>query len=82
MNKLSIDEYDSDVSDDNGTDTAGGCVGNSLTPGQNSRHFGGDIFKLIFIDELFVFRFEFHYNLFLRDQLTTSQRWFRQRLGA
>ena len=50
---------------------------NSSLPGQNGRHFADDIFKCTFMNENFVFWFEFHWSLFLRVQLTISQHWFR-----
>ena len=48
---------------------------NTLRPRQNGRRF--DIFKCIFLNEKFDFRFKFHWSLFLRVQLTIFQHWFR-----
>ena len=48
---------------------------NSSLPGQNRCHY--NIFKCIVLDEISVLRLEFHWNLFLRVQLTINQHWFR-----
>ena len=51
------------------------CI--NLSPlGQNGRHFANDIFKCIFINGSVVFRFKFHWSLFLKVQLIISQHWF------
>ena len=42
-------------------------------PGQNGRHFTDDAFVLM---KRFVVWFEFHWRVFLKVQLTTSQHWF------
>ena len=46
---------------------------NTLRPRQNCRHFADDIFKCIFIDEMYEFSFRFDWNVFLRFQLTKFQ---------
>ena len=51
-------------------------------PRQNGRSFAADIFKCIFMNDKFVFRFEFHQSLFHRVQLTINQHWFRRWLGV
>ena len=51
--------------------------GNSSPFQQNGRHFADDIFECNFMNEYFVFWFEFHWNLFLRAQLTTIQHYIR-----
>ena len=43
----------------------------------SSRHF-----KCIFLNTMYEYRLKFHWNLFLRFQLTIFQHWFRQWLGA
>ena len=43
---------------------------NTLRPRQNGRRFADDIFKCIFLNEMFEFRLKFHWSLFLRDRLT------------
>ena len=43
---------------------------NTLRPEQNGRHFSDDIFKCIFLQEHIFILFEFHWNLFLKVQLT------------
>ena len=50
---------------------------NSSPSGQNGRHFTDDIFKFIFLNENLEFWFNFHWNLFLKAQLTINQHWFR-----
>ena len=50
---------------------------NTLRPRQNGRHFADDIFKCIFLYEMYEFRLKFHWSLFLRVQLTIFQHWFR-----
>ena len=46
-------------------------------PGQNGRHFLGDIFQMNFREwKVLYFDLKFHWSLFLRVQLTT-QHWFR-----
>ena len=54
----------------------------SSPPGQNDRHFADDIFKYVFMNEKVLFRFEFHWSLFTRVQLTIFQHWFRWWLGS
>ena len=50
----------------------------TLRPRQNGRHFADDIFKRIFLNKkLYKLRLRFHWNLFLRVQLTIFQHWFR-----
>ena len=41
------------------------------------RHFADDIFRCILWMRSFAFRLKFHWNLFLRVQLTIAQQWFR-----
>ena len=55
---------------------------NTLRPRQNGRHFPDDIFKRIFLNEKVWTPIKFHWNLFLRVQLTISQHWFRLWLGV
>ena len=43
----------------------------------NGRHFADDIFKCIFLNEMFDFRLKFHWSLFPRVQLTIFQQWIR-----
>ena len=50
---------------------------NSSHPEQNGRHFADDIFKRISLNEKIEFWLQFHWNLFLRVQLTIIQYWFR-----
>ena len=50
---------------------------NILRPRPNGRHFADDIFKYIFLNENFWIPVKFHWNLFLRVQLTSFQHWFR-----
>ena len=53
-------------------------MNNSISPGQNGRHFADDIFRCIFVNEIFfLFWLKFNGILFLRVQLTISQHWFR-----
>ena len=47
-----------------------------LTPGQNCRHFTGDIINSFSGMKSFVLWFEFHYSLFLRVQLHQPRLWF------
>ena len=44
-----------------------------LPPGQNGRHFADDIFRCIFVNEMFLFWLKFHWSLFLWVQLTITQ---------
>ena len=55
---------------------------NSSPAGQNGCRFTDDNFKRIFTNEIFLFRFQSHWNLFQLVQLTILQYWFRQWLGA
>ena len=48
-----------------------------VNPLPTGHHFPDDIFKCILMNENFVFRFQFHWSLFLRVQLALSQHWFR-----
>ena len=50
---------------------------NSSPPGQNERHFADVLFRCIFVYEKFCVLIKFHWNLFLRAQLTISQHWLR-----
>ena len=50
---------------------------NSFPPGQNGRLFPDDIFRCILMNEKFCILLKFHWSLFLRIQLTITQRWFR-----
>ena len=50
---------------------------NSLRLRQNGRHFANDIFTAYSWMEMYEFRLEFHWNLFLRVQLTIFHHWFR-----
>ena len=43
---------------------------NTLRPGQNGCHFTDDVFKRIFLNENVWISLKFHWNLFLRFQLT------------
>ena len=54
---------------------------NTLRLKQNCRHFADDIFKCSWM-KMYEFRLRFHWNLFLRLELTISQHWFRWWLGA
>ena len=54
------------------------CRINLFPPEQNSRHFPDDIFKCIFMNGKFVFRFEFHRSLIPRVQLIIIQHWFEE----
>ena len=54
---------------------------NSSPPGQNGRYFAGNIFKCIFMNEIFIFGFKFPWSMLPRDQLTIIQHWFRWWLG-
>ena len=47
------------------------------SPGQDSRHFADDIFTWIFMNEKFFLCLKFHWNVFLRVHLTTTQQLFR-----
>ena len=49
---------------------------NSLRSRQNGRYNADDIFKCIFLNKMFDFRLKFHWNSFLRVQLTIFQLWF------
>ena len=51
-------------------------------PRGNGCHFADDIFRCICVNEKFCFLIKFHWSLFLRVQLTITQHWFRQWLGA
>ena len=62
--------------------THASCDVNSSSLGQNGRHFAVKILKRIFLDKHVEFRFEFHWSLFVRVQLTISKHWFGQWLGA
>ena len=44
---------------------------------KNGRRFAADIFRCIFVIEIFVFWLKFHWRLFLRLQLKINQHWFR-----
>ena len=55
---------------------------NTLRLRQNGRHFPDEILKCIFMNEKCLFWFKFHWNLFLRVQLTIFHHWFREWLGA
>ena len=55
---------------------------NSLRPRLNRRYFVDDIFKCIFLNEMFEFRLKFHWKLFLRVQFLIIQHCFRWWLGA
>ena len=50
---------------------------NTLRTSQNERHLADDIFKCIFLNENVWFPIKFHWNLFLRVELTKIQHWFR-----
>ena len=50
---------------------------NSLWPRQNGHHFPDDIFKCIFLNDMYKFRIRFQWNLFPRVQLPLSQHRFR-----
>ena len=50
---------------------------NSSSSGQNGRHFADDIFKCFIWMKSFIFRFEIHWSLFTRVQLTIFQHWSR-----
>ena len=50
---------------------------NTLRPRQSGHHFADVIFKRIFFNENFWISIKFHWNLFLRVQLTIFQHWFR-----
>ena len=50
---------------------------NTLRPRQNGRHFSGDTFKCIFLNEKFEFWLRFHWSLHPRVELTIYQHWFR-----
>ena len=52
------------------------CI-NTLRPRQDGHHFPDDIFKCIFLIEMYKFRLRFHSRLFLRVQLRIFQNWFR-----
>ena len=54
---------------------------NTLRPRQIGRHFCDDIFKYIFLNEMYKLRLIFHWNLLPRVQLTIFQDWFREWLG-
>ena len=54
---------------------------NTLRPRQIGRHFCDDIFKYIFLNQMYKLRLIFHWNLFPRVQLTIFQDWFREWLG-
>ena len=54
---------------------------NSLRPSQNGRHFADDIFKCIFLNEIYEFRLRFHRNLFLWFELILFQHWFTEILA-
>ena len=45
---------------------------------QNGKFFPGDIFKYIFLNNIFVVRFKFYRNLFPSFLWTVDQHWFRQ----
>ena len=51
-------------------------------PRQNDRHIRDDIFKCIFLDEMYGVRLRFHLSLFLRIQLKIFHNWFWQWLGT
>ena len=55
---------------------------NSSPAGPNGRHFADDIFRCILLNEKFCILFRISPKLFLRCQLTISQHWFREWLGA
>ena len=55
---------------------------NTLRVRQNGCHFTDDIFKCIFLNENVWIPIKFHWNLFLRVQLTIFQYWLRWWLGA
>ena len=55
---------------------------NTLRPRQHGRHFADDTFKCIFLNENVWMPIKFHWNLFLRVQLTIFHHWFRYWLGA
>ena len=50
---------------------------NTLGPRQNRCHIADDTFKLIFLYENGFIWFRFHWNMFLRFQLTIIHHWFR-----
>ena len=50
---------------------------NSSSTGQNGRRSTDDIFQCIFVNEVFVFWFQFHWSLFLRVQLALREHWLR-----
>ena len=45
-------------------------MNSSVNRVSNGRHFADDIFKRVFMNEMLESRFNFHWNLFLRVQLT------------
>ena len=58
------------------------CILNTLKPGQDVRHFAGDIFKPISWMKIYEFSLRFHWNWFLKIELTIYQRCFREWLGG
>ena len=57
-------------------------ISHTLRPTQNGSHFANNIFKCIFFHEIVEFRLKFHWNLFLRVQLTTGFHWFKYWLSV
>ena len=55
---------------------------NSSPAGQNGCHFTDDIFRCIFMNEIFIFWSQLPCRLFLRVQLTITKHWFRCRIGV
>ena len=58
------------------------CLSAKSSPGQNGRHFADDRFKGIFINENFCILIRISLKFVPKGQLTISQHWFRQCLGA
>ena len=49
----------------------------TFRPRQDGPHFPDDTFNPIFMKQMLEFRLNFHWSLFLRDQLTIFHHWFR-----
>ena len=58
------------------------CVINTLRPRQNGRCFTEDVSDAFSWITVYKFWLRFHWSLFLRDQLTIFQHWFREWLGT
>ena len=50
---------------------------NTLRARQDGRHFPDDIFKRIFLNQMYEFLLRFHWNLFSKGQSKISQHWLR-----